>query len=107
IGVGSRGKAPFLVKDPLFGERYIYQRVNIDEAALKAIANKTGGLYFRAENLKSLEKIYTTIDAMETTEVKMEIFAEYDEMYPWFLLPALALIGVYLTLRHTRYLTIP
>ena len=107
IGVGSRGKAPFLIKDPLFGERYIYQRVDIDEETLTSIADKTGGLYFRAENLKSLETIYTTIDAMETTEVTVEIFAEYDEIYPWLLMPALALIGLYVTLRNTRYLTIP
>ena len=107
IGVGSRGKAPFLVKDPLFGERYVYQRVDIDEETLTSIADKTGGHYFRAENLKSLEKIYTTIDAMETTEVNVEIFAEYDEIYPWLLFPALALIGLYVTLRNTRYLTIP
>jgi Ca-activated chloride channel family protein len=46
IGVGSRGKAPFLVKDPLFGERYVYQQVNIDEETLQAIADKTGGLLF-------------------------------------------------------------
>ncbi len=107
IGVGSQGKAPFLVKDPLFGERYIYQRVDIDEKTLKTIADQTGGRYFRAKNLKSLEEIYATIDAMETTEVKVEIFADYNEIYPWLLLPALLLIGLYLTLRNTRYLTIP
>jgi Ca-activated chloride channel family protein len=107
IGVGTRGKAPFLVKDPLFGERYVYQRVDIDEKTLRSIADQTGGLYFRAENLKSLETIYTTIDAMETTEVTVEMFAEYDEIYPWLLVPALALIGVHMTLRNTRYLTIP
>jgi Ca-activated chloride channel family protein len=81
--------------------------VDIDEETLKAIADKTGGLYFRAENLKNLEEIYTTIDALETTEVTVEIFAEYDEIYPWLLISALALIGLYVTLRNTRYLTIP
>jgi Ca-activated chloride channel family protein len=44
---------------------------------------------------------------METTAVNVEIFAEYDEIYTWLLVPALALIGVYVTLRNTRYLTIP
>ncbi|MBC2743778.1 MAG: magnesium chelatase, partial [Desulfosarcina sp.] len=107
IGVGTRGKAPFLVKDPLFGERYVYQPVNIDEETLRAIADKTGGLYFRAENLEGLQQIYDTIDAMETTEVKVDIFAEYNEIYPWLLIPALVLLPLYVILRNTRYLIIP
>ncbi len=34
IGVGSKGEAPFLV-DGLFGQRYIYQKVDVDLDALK------------------------------------------------------------------------
>ena len=107
IGVGTRGKAPYLVKDALFGERYVYQQVNIDEETLRAIADKTGGLYFRAENLEGLQQIYDTIDAMETTAVKVDIFAEYNEIYPWLLFPALVMLPLYVILRNTRYLTIP
>ncbi|MCJ7830197.1 MAG: VWA domain-containing protein [Desulfobacterales bacterium] len=107
IGVGTRGKAPYLIKDPLFGERYVYQQVNIDEDTLRAIADKTGGLYFRAENLEGLQQIYDTIDAMETTEVKVDIFAEYNEMYPWLLIPALVMLTFYVIVRNTRYLVIP
>lgn len=107
IGVGTRGKAPFLVKDPLFGERYVYQRVNIDEDTLKAIADKTGGRYFRAENLESLAAVYDTIDKLEKTEVKVDIFADYSEIYPWLLVPAIALLMLYIILRNTRYLVVP
>ena len=107
IGVGTRGKAPYLVKDPLFGERYVYQQVNIDEDTLRAIADKTGGLYFRAENLEGLQQIYDTIDAMETTAVKVDIFAEYNEIYPWLLIPALVMLTLYVILRNTRYLIRP
>ena len=107
VGVGTRGKAPFLIKDPLFGERYIYQRVNIDEETLRSIADKTGGRYFRAEDLKALQEIYATIDRMETTAVKVDIFAEYNEIYPWLLIPALALLSLYVILRNTRYLVVP
>jgi Ca-activated chloride channel homolog len=107
VGVGTRGKAPYLVKDRLFGERYVYQQVNIDEETLRAIADKTGGLYFRAENLEGLQKIYDTIDAMEKTAVKVDIFAEYNEIYPWLLFPALVMMSLYVILRNTRYLIIP
>ena len=45
IGVGTRGKAPFLVNS-IFGQRYVYQEVDIDEDTLKEISQVTGGQYF-------------------------------------------------------------
>jgi Ca-activated chloride channel family protein len=107
VGVGTRGKAPFLIHDPLFGEHYVYQQVNIDEESLRTIADKTGGLYFRAENLEGLQQIYDTIDNLEKTDVKVDIFAEYNEIYPWLLIPALVMLILYVTLCNTRYLIIP
>ncbi len=107
IGVGSKGKAPFLIKDPVFGERYVYQRVDMDEDTLKAIANKTKGLYFRAEDTGGLEKIYGTIDQLEKTKVRVNTFFQYNEMYIRFLTPALILLGMWIILAHTRYLSVP
>ena len=107
IGVGTRGEAPFLVNDPFFGERYVYQRVDMDEDTLKAIAQRTGGMYFRAEDTAGLEKIYDTIDQLEKTEVKVERFTENRELYPFFLLPAFVLLGLWVVLTNTRFLRIP
>ncbi len=107
IGAGTRGKAPFLVNDPLFGERYIYQQVNIDEDALQEIAQATGGLYFRAEDTEGLAKIYDTIDRLEKTEVEVKIYAEFNDLYPWFLIPAFGLIGLWMVLVNTRFLEVP
>ena len=56
IGVGTRGKAPFLVNS-IFGQRYVYQEVDIDEGTLQEIAKITGGQYFRATDLESLESL--------------------------------------------------
>lgn len=107
IGVGTRGKAPYLVKDPLWGERYIYQQVNIDEETLNAIADKTGGMYFRAENLESLQQIYGTIDQLEKTKKKVKSYAEYREYYSYLLVPAFIMLGLWITLTNTRFLKIP
>jgi Ca-activated chloride channel homolog len=107
IGVGSKGKVPFLVKSPLFGERYVYQRVDIDEAALKRIAAKTEGLYYRAEDTESLRKIYATIDAMEKTEAEVKTFDQYNDLYIYALLPALALLMLWTLLVNTRFLEVP
>jgi Ca-activated chloride channel homolog len=107
IGVGTQGLVPFLVKDPVFGERYINQQVSIDEDALKEIARKTSGQYFKAENTEGLQKIYDTISTMEKTDVKIKTFAEYNELYPYLLIPAFMLIGVWIVLTHTRFLSVP
>ncbi len=107
IGVGSKGRAPFLVNDPLFGQRYFYQRVDIDEATLEKMAEQTGGLYFRAENTSRLQKIYDTIDRLEKTEVKVRSFAEYREYYRYLLIAALVLITLRALLVTTKYLRMP
>jgi len=107
IGVGTRGRVPFLIKDPIFGERYIYQRVDIDEETLHQIATQTGGLYFRAEDLEGLAQIYDTIGRMEKTEVDIKTFAEYNELYAYLLATALGALALWILLTNTRFLHIP
>ena len=107
VGVGTRGKAPFLVNSPIFGKRYVYQRVSMDEEALKEIARETGGTFFRAEDTEGLERVYETIDRLEKNEVEVKTYAEYREFYRWFLFPALALLTLYGILSNTRLLRIP
>jgi len=107
IGVGSKGKAPFLIRHPLLGERYIYQQVNMDQNTLILISQKTKGMYFRAADTKGLQRIYDTIDRMEKTEVKVKTFAEYRELYIYFLIPAFLILILRIVLSNTRFLRVP
>jgi Ca-activated chloride channel family protein len=107
IGVGSRGRVPFLINDPILGQRYVYQQVDIDETTLKEIAKETSGLYFRAQDLQGLQNIYATIDKLEKTKVKMKTFADYHELYIYLLVPAFGLLALWIILVNTRYLRIP
>ncbi|PIQ97412.1 MAG: aerotolerance regulator BatA [Nitrospinae bacterium CG11_big_fil_rev_8_21_14_0_20_56_8] len=106
VGVGTRGKAPFLV-DTFFGKKYVYQDVEIDEETLKQVAGMTGGQYFRATDYDSLKHIYEQIDRMEKSEVKVQDFSEYREMFPWFLVPALLLALLESALSNTLLRKIP
>jgi len=106
VGVGSKGKAPFLV-DGVFGQRYVYQRVDVDWQALETIAETTGGQFFKAKDTKSLEEIYKVIDAMEKTRVEVDKWVEYKELYGRFLVPGLVLYLSCLILANTRLLRIP
>lgn len=64
IGVGSEGYASMPVATP-FGTIMQNTLVTIDEELLMAIAEMTGGAYFRATDEKSLREIYYEIDQME------------------------------------------
>ena len=90
IGVGKRGKAPFLV-DSIFGKRLIYQDVDIDEGVLNKISEMTDAKYFRATDLKSLKEIYRQIDLLEKSEIKILDHSEYKELFHYFLIPGLIL----------------
>ena len=92
IGAGTRGTVRVPVTGP-FGRRYAQMRVDIDEPTLQETAALTGGRYFRATNRESLARIYEEIDALETTEIELEQFTRYGEL---FHLPLLFGLGVLL-----------
>lgn len=106
IGVGSRGKAPFLVDD-VFGQRYVYQKVDMDLKALKKIAEETTGSFFEAKDTEGLSKIYDIIDQLEKTNVDIIKWVEYKEFYPNFLAAGLFIYVLYLILNNTRFLRVP
>lgn len=106
IGAGTRGQAPFIV-DGFFGQQVVYQAVEIDEATLKEVAERTGGAYFRAEDATALQAIYDQIDEMEKTEITMSSYMEYNEQFRWFVYPALALLLLEIVLLGTRFRKLP
>lgn len=107
IGVGKKGKAPFLINDPILGQRYIYQNVDIDHDTLKKMADMTKGAFFAARDVNSLAEIYKIIDNLEKTKIDVKSWAEYNDLYLWLLTPALTLLGIYIVLSNTRLIRIP
>jgi Ca-activated chloride channel family protein len=93
IGIGADG---FIVQD-LFGARRVNPSAELDEDTLTAIAEKTGGRYFRARDTTELMKIYTLLDALEPVSVEQETYRPIRELYHWPLAAAL-LITVILAL---------
>ena len=90
IGIGS-AQAYTTVQTPL-GNYKMPTGQNLDEGLLKAIAEKTGGFYGRADSAKTLEKIVERIDELEKTEVKSIQYTQYAELFgPWTLAALLIL----------------
>lgn len=92
IGAGTTGVAPVRVRDPLSGREVLRQmRVEIDEETLEAIAERTGGRYFRATDADALREVYAEIDRLERTEVSEERYRAYRDYYASFLAAGLLL----------------
>lgn len=79
-----------------WGGFYINSGAELDEDALKDIAQKTGGQYFRATNGKSLEAIYAKINTLETVSEEAATIRPRKDYYPWILGLASCLLLIYL-----------
>ena len=106
IGVGTKGEAPYPVQT-IFGIQKQMVPVEIDEETLEAIAEKTGGHYFRATNNNSLKAIYNDIDKMEKTKIKVTEHTSKNEEYLPYAIAAILLLLLEILLRNTILRHIP
>jgi len=91
VGVGAD---EMMVQD-FFGSRVVNPSADLDEDTLKAIAERTGGAYFRARDAEALARIYEQLDELEPVESDQEAIRPVDELFFWplsaaFLLALLA-----------------
>jgi Ca-activated chloride channel family protein len=107
IGVGVRGDAPIPVRDAAGNARLIMAKVDVDERTLQAVADETGGKFYRATDTDSLEKIYEQINRFERTAQTVQKFEHTEELYRWALVPALGILGLSLLLQQTRLRRLP
>jgi Ca-activated chloride channel family protein len=87
IGIG----ADALTVRSLFGVRQINPSADLDEAALTAIADKTGGKYFRARDTAEFQQIYAILDKLEPAESDEQGFRPITDLFYWPLGAAVAL----------------
>ena len=100
IGVGSsEGEVdiPVQVKDPATGrvtEQRVRAKVDVDEALLQRIAEKTGARFFRATDSAGLGHIFGAIDQLEKSEIKTATYTRWREVFPSVLLPSALMLAV-------------
>ena len=107
IGVGRRGTAPMPYLDALGQKRYANIEVDIDEDALRKIADRTGGAYFRADSTGTLRDIYDRIDRMERSTAEVKKYQRYRELADLVVLPGLVLLLLEIILANTVWRKLP
>ena len=94
IGVGSMGTAPYPAVDMFGNITFVQQKVEIDEKTLQAMAEMTGGKYFRATDNEKLKAIYDEINQLEKSKVEVFEHVAYHEQFLGWVLGALVLLLV-------------
>lgn len=107
VGVGVRGNASIPIRDVAGNMRLITVKSDVDEKTLQAVADETGGKFYRATDTDSLEKIYEQINRFEKTAQTVQKFERTEELYPWALIPSLAILGLSLILQQTWLRRLP
>jgi Ca-activated chloride channel family protein len=115
VGVGREGIVPFPALDealrPIRGfdgrPRYVQMQSQIDETALREVAETTSARFFRADDLESLRATYDEIDRLEKTEIEAYEYSEWRDLYPFAIGAGLLLLAVETVLRATRFRGIP
>ena len=108
IGIGTNGKALTPVAMGPDGKLiFDYAPVEIDEARLKDIAKKTGGLYFRATDNRTLKDIYAQIDKLEKTKIEVSAYQRKTEKFYVFALFAAVFLLLEMILRYGVVRAIP
>ncbi|WP_028583728.1 vWA domain-containing protein [Desulfogranum mediterraneum] len=87
VGIG----ADSMLVSSFFGTRRVNPSADLDEPALRQIAQLTGGRYFRARDSRELAEIYELIDQLEPVLVDQQFFRPKSPLYCWPLGAALVL----------------
>lgn len=106
VGVGAQGMAPYPVQTP-FGIRRQMMQVDLDEKTLTAVAEMTGGRYFRATDNQKLKAIYREIDQLERTKIEVTAYRKHTDLFPRWLTLAMVLLAFEILLGNTVLRKIP
>ncbi len=107
VGIGRNGTVPVPQEDEFGRKVLVPAQFRIDEELLRQMAKEGGGVYFHASNSESLTEVYGQIDQLEKTKLEETKYAEYTELYPWFIGAGLLMIGLVGVLKETRLRSLP
>lgn len=100
VGVG----ADRMTVNTFLGQRVVDPSSELDEKTLTAIAEMTGGAYFRAKDVDGFARIYRTIDELEPVVADQRTFRPVTPLFHWPLGTALALAVLALLLARPHLL---
>jgi Ca-activated chloride channel family protein len=106
IGIGSDKEINEVVESPI-GQITQKRKLEFNEGLLQDLAHSTGGEYFHATDNEALQKIYSSINQLEKTKIKLTTYNRYtNEFLPW-LLAGIGLLLLETLLRYMAFKKFP
>jgi Ca-activated chloride channel homolog len=95
IGAGKEGYVPVPVYDDN-NRKLGYRRMlsDVDEPALREIANTTGGKFFRVADIDTIDNAFKAIDRAQKIEFQAKSYLVATELFWWFAAPGFALLAL-------------
>jgi len=103
IGIGADA---VVVRSLFGGKRVVNPSRDLDEKTLTAIAEQTGGRYFRARNTEQFEQIYALLDELEPVDQEAQVYRPFEALFYWPLTLALSLVMLLAALPAGRRVTV-
>jgi len=104
IGAGKDGWVRVPVMEN--GQKVGYTRMfsDLDESLLHDIADQTGGHFYRADDLRTIESAFKAIDRAQKIEFQAKSYLITSELFHWLAIPgaALLILGAALNWKNAR-----
>jgi Ca-activated chloride channel family protein len=94
IGAGKDGLVPYPIYENGKKVSYTMIEADLDEDALKDIAETTGGKFFRAADTGTIESAFASIDSNQKIEFQTKSYLLTTELFTWLAAPGLALFSI-------------
>jgi Ca-activated chloride channel family protein len=107
IGAGTNGLVPFPHSDGFGNTYYSQEYMPFKEDTCREIARIGNGVFFRAADTKTMTEIFEQIDQFEKTEIELQKYESYQDIFMWFLGAGVCLLGATFALRQTVWSKVP
>ena len=107
IGAGTNGLVPFPHSDGFGNTYYSQEYMPFKEDTCREIARIGGGVFFRAIDTKTLKEIFNQIDQFEKTDLEVQKYQNYQDIFGWLLAAGLCFLGATFVLGETIWSKVP
>ena len=107
IGAGTNGLVPFPHSDGFGNTYYSQEYMPFKEDTCREIARIGNGVFFRAADTKTMTEIFEQIDQFEKTEIELQKYESYQDIFIGFLGAGVCLLGATFALRQTVWSKVP
>jgi len=107
IGAGTNGLVPFPHSDGFGNTYYSQEYMPFKEDTCREIARIGGGVFFRATDTKTLKEIFNQIDQFEKTDLEVQRYQNYRDVFGWLLGAGVCCLGATFILSETIWSKVP